>query len=426
MSHPTTLIKDTPYITEFRTYDPENPGQAKAPDSLPTATVYKNGTANGDSVTIALISTGLYKLTYNPAGEAEGDFFAIDINAVISSVNYPEIINFVVKAVERGTDSAYTGTPPTAVAIRQEIDTNSTKLDVTVGSRLAAASYTTPPTVGAIADAVWDEPNTDHEGGGTFGGYLAELGATIISISNRIGLFSGTGINTILGFLKSIMRSDASVPSDTGGTYTASTDSLEAQANALAALGNLGSGTYNITITVTDGTDPVPNAHVTLSAVGQTPRSGTTNGSGVCPAFSSDGSIDWTVTITAGGGLVYTPSTLSVVASNVTTTLEMSQTVINPPAAPNLATGILLCLGQDGLPEEGISIFFRLVKGPTDNGYAYDSEESEVVSGEDGIVSKDLVRGAYYTVRRGETGEPLRFLVPDEASFSIDEIFGAP
>lgn len=33
----------------------------------------------------------------------------------------------------RGTDSAYTGTPPTAVSIRQEIDTNSTQLQAIVG-----------------------------------------------------------------------------------------------------------------------------------------------------------------------------------------------------------------------------------------------------------------------------------------------------
>lgn len=35
-------------------------------------------------------------------------------------------------------------------------------LDATVSSRLASSSYTTPPTVGAIADAVWDEDNTTH------------------------------------------------------------------------------------------------------------------------------------------------------------------------------------------------------------------------------------------------------------------------
>jgi hypothetical protein len=46
-----------------------------------------------------------------------------------------------------------TTTPPTVAAIRAEIDANSTKLDVVVSTRLAAADYTapsTPPTVAAI------------------------------------------------------------------------------------------------------------------------------------------------------------------------------------------------------------------------------------------------------------------------------------
>ena len=44
-------------------------------------------------------------------------------------------------------------TPPTVVQIRQEMDTNSTKLanlDATVSSRLASSGYTVPPTVSAI------------------------------------------------------------------------------------------------------------------------------------------------------------------------------------------------------------------------------------------------------------------------------------
>ena len=43
-----------------------------------------------------------------------------------------------------------TTTPPTVTAIRTEMDTNSTKLDATVSSRLATSSYTTPPSVSAI------------------------------------------------------------------------------------------------------------------------------------------------------------------------------------------------------------------------------------------------------------------------------------
>jgi hypothetical protein len=41
-----------------------------------------------------------------------------------------------------------------------------------IATRLPTASYTTPPTAGAIADAVWDEARTGHTTAGTFGYYL--------------------------------------------------------------------------------------------------------------------------------------------------------------------------------------------------------------------------------------------------------------
>jgi hypothetical protein len=44
----------------------------------------------------------------------------------------------------------------------------------------------------------------------------------------RIGAFTGTGVNTILGFLKALASKAATLPSDIGGTFTPTTDSLEA------------------------------------------------------------------------------------------------------------------------------------------------------------------------------------------------------
>lgn len=48
------------------------------------------------------------------------------------------------------------------------------------------------------------------------------------TILNRLGAFTGTGVNTVLGFFKALFRNDASLPSDIGGSYAASTMSLEA------------------------------------------------------------------------------------------------------------------------------------------------------------------------------------------------------
>lgn len=52
------------------------------------------------------------------------------------------------------TGYALSVTPPTAVQVRQEIDANSTKLDVATSTRLATAGYTVPPTATQNADGL--------------------------------------------------------------------------------------------------------------------------------------------------------------------------------------------------------------------------------------------------------------------------------
>lgn len=53
---------------------------------------------------------------------------------------------------------------------------------------------------------------------------------SVASVSARIGSFTGTGVNTILGFFRALMRKDGSIttPSDVGGAFVHATDSLEA------------------------------------------------------------------------------------------------------------------------------------------------------------------------------------------------------
>lgn len=59
----------------------------------------------------------------------------------------------------------------------------------------------------------------------TVAGYIDTEVTTLL---NRIGAFTGTGVNTILGFFQSLMRKDATTPTDLGGAYDDATDSLEA------------------------------------------------------------------------------------------------------------------------------------------------------------------------------------------------------
>lgn len=69
---------------------------------------------------------------------------------------------------------------------------------------------------------------------------VAAVKADTVSLLARIGAFTGSGVNTVLGFLKAVMRKDASLPSDVGGTYDVAADSLEAlQDNGISGGGGV-------------------------------------------------------------------------------------------------------------------------------------------------------------------------------------------
>ena len=86
------------------------------------------------------------------------------------------------------------------------------------------------------------------------------LGDLVATIYNRIGAFTGTGVNTILGFFKALLNKDAATPSDIGGTFDPSTDSTEAIADRLSAVGGL-TGIHTVTIQFyrTATTTPIPD-----------------------------------------------------------------------------------------------------------------------------------------------------------------------
>jgi hypothetical protein len=63
----------------------------------------------------------------------------------------------------------------TAAGVRTELATELGRIDATITSRLATTSYTTPPTAGTIADAVWDESYSTHTTAGTFGKLMDTL-----------------------------------------------------------------------------------------------------------------------------------------------------------------------------------------------------------------------------------------------------------
>ncbi|RJP48717.1 MAG: hypothetical protein C4586_08345 [Anaerolineaceae bacterium] len=59
--------------------------------------------------------------------------------------------------------------------------------------------------------------------------------ASVASIITRIGAFTGTGVNTVLGAVRALASKVASAVSDIGGTFDPATDSLEALQEKLVA-----------------------------------------------------------------------------------------------------------------------------------------------------------------------------------------------
>jgi antitoxin component HigA of HigAB toxin-antitoxin module len=143
--------------------------------------------------TVSELAGGQYRIALSQAdtnGDCIGYLFTasgavpVHVTVLTSSNLQADVWTYTTRALSAAPSdssgvttllSRITTAPPTAVQIRTEMDSNSTKLanlDINVGSRLATAGYTaptTPPTAAAIADAVWDEATTGHVTAGTFG-----------------------------------------------------------------------------------------------------------------------------------------------------------------------------------------------------------------------------------------------------------------
>lgn len=81
----------------------------------------------------------------------------------------------------------------------------------------------------------------------SFNWYAWMAGSTsetdLAEIKNRLGAFTGTGSNNVLGILRTMCRSGHAAPSDLGGNYDPATDSLEAAANDRVAMKGSGFNT---------------------------------------------------------------------------------------------------------------------------------------------------------------------------------------
>lgn len=79
-------------------------------------------------------------------------------------------------------------------------DSRLANLDATVGSRLATAGYTAPPTAAANADAVWDEATAGHAGAGSTGAAIIAAGNAGDPWATELpGAYTGDQAGAIVG-----------------------------------------------------------------------------------------------------------------------------------------------------------------------------------------------------------------------------------
>lgn len=147
---------------DFATHAPTT-GAVTDADSTPTVEVFED--ANDTPIltptaTKRTSKTGNYRVqvacTAGNGFEA-GKSYNVVVSATVGGVTGKGVVERV-QIRARSTDdvlpTASYSAPPSAAAIRSEIDANSTKLDTNVGSRLATAGYTAPPAASAIRSEI--------------------------------------------------------------------------------------------------------------------------------------------------------------------------------------------------------------------------------------------------------------------------------
>lgn len=197
------------------------------------------------------------------AGKIVGD----NLNAAVGSRSshtaadvWAVVTRTLTGAVTVGTNNDKTGYALSAAGVQAIWDALTTALtvvgsigkrladnvDAAVSSRLASGSYTAPPTAAAVADAVWDETNSDHLIGGSTGAALNGAGAAADPWATAVpGAYGAGTAGNVLG-----NRLDAAVSTrstlDAATVWAHGARTLTSLAGAAADVWNALVATYSL------------------------------------------------------------------------------------------------------------------------------------------------------------------------------------
>lgn len=212
-------------------------------------------------------------------GYGEGDSIRVTFRgqSISASGNTYEITDATgwavyteIRQTERGTDSAYTGTPPTAVQIRQEIDSNSTQLSAIVtdtaeigaaGAGLTEAGGTGDQLTAVPWNVAWDA-EVQSEATDALNAYDPPTRAELTSDISGLNDLDAAGIRSALGLAAANLDTQlttiddfldtevAAILEDTGTTIPA----------LIAALNNLSAAQVNAEVVDVIRTDTIPDS----------------------------------------------------------------------------------------------------------------------------------------------------------------------
>jgi hypothetical protein len=188
--------------------------------------------------------------------------------------------------------------------------------------------------------------------------------------------------------------------------------------------GSSGSGAFSVTVTVTDGTNPLENARVRVTQ-GITSLVVLTDAGGVA-TFALDAAT-YDVGITKDG-YQFTPSEI-VVADAGNFDQAMTAVVVPAPDDASQATGYINTYDEAGAIASGVVLSFQMVAGPGDGAESFRNSIFAVTSADGtgdipkGQVQQSFRRLATYRGRRGGSAW-IQFVVPDSGTFPLPEILG--
>lgn len=231
-------------------------------DSLPTGTLYKNGAANGATVTITNISTGLYKAAVTLPTLAVADEVEIAIAATVSSISDTAIIwgdtnDMVVNAsgdvqansVQINGVSASSVTTVNAVIGQANTIATDSSGDVTFNNTSIATvtNLTNAPTSGDFTTTMKTSIGT-AVAASAVASVTGNVGGSVASVVAPVGITSNRKKDVTATFVFPMFNSSTNTP-QTGLTVASviskDTGSFVSTANSVTEIGD---GFYYITL----------------------------------------------------------------------------------------------------------------------------------------------------------------------------------